>query len=243
MIDWLTVSAQIANFLILLALLNRFLYRPILANMAAREQHIQKRLNEAGQIQAKAERLIAAYQEKLNALEEERARLLAEARQAAETERQAWLEKARQEVEEKRRGWQRALEEEQAAWLHRLKTAVAEQVVDIARKALADLAGQELEEQLVASFLRQFAALPQEQRLRLESASKWTVVTRSPLPSATAERIGAELKRVWPNAAVRFEQRGDLLCGIALETDGWVFNWHLAAWLEELEHRLKEALS
>ena len=43
-VDWITVSAQIVNFLILVWLLKRFLYRPVLNAMNRREQRIHQRL-------------------------------------------------------------------------------------------------------------------------------------------------------------------------------------------------------
>ena len=46
-IDWLTVAAQIVNFLALVWLLQRFLYRPITEAMARREARIEARLAEA----------------------------------------------------------------------------------------------------------------------------------------------------------------------------------------------------
>ena len=46
-IDWLTVAAQIVNFLVLVWLLQRFLYRPITEAMARREERIESRLSEA----------------------------------------------------------------------------------------------------------------------------------------------------------------------------------------------------
>lgn len=243
MIDWLTVTAQIANFLILIALLTRFLYRPIIANMEARKQHIETRLHEAEQVQAKAERLIAAYRGKLTALEEDRTRLLVEARREAEAEREALLEKARLEVEEKRRQWQQALALEQAALLRELKTLVAEQVVELARKALRDLAGQELEERLIESFLQKLSALSDEQRrILVEGGDDWVVVTGFPLEPVVREQVLAALERLKPGVVVQFEQRDELVCGIALEAGGRVWRWNLAAYLDELEARLAQAL-
>ena len=46
-IDWLTVAAQIVNFLVLIWLLQRFLYRPITNAMARREARIEERLSDA----------------------------------------------------------------------------------------------------------------------------------------------------------------------------------------------------
>ena len=40
LIDWFTVGAQLLNFLILVCLMKRFLYQPVLDAIAAREQKI-----------------------------------------------------------------------------------------------------------------------------------------------------------------------------------------------------------
>ncbi len=237
-LDWLTVTAQIVNFLILLALLNRFLYRPILANMEARKQYIEQRLSEAGQIQAKAERLIATYREKLTALEEERAKVLAEAQQEAHSQRERLLEQARLEVEEKRQKWHQDWLKEQEILMAELKAVVAEQAVELARKALKELAGQDLEARLVETFLKQLQA----QNLT-ENAGEWTVVTGFSLDSSCALRLKEELLRLKPGIHLKFKQSDELICGIALETNGQIWRWNLAAYLDEVEARLRQELA
>ena len=54
-VDWITVAAQIANFLVLVWLLRRFLYRPILAGIDARERQIAARMAQAEKIREAAE--------------------------------------------------------------------------------------------------------------------------------------------------------------------------------------------
>jgi F-type H+-transporting ATPase subunit b len=47
LIDWFTVGAQVLNFLILVWLMKRFLYQPILDAIDAREQRIAAELANA----------------------------------------------------------------------------------------------------------------------------------------------------------------------------------------------------
>ncbi len=47
LINWFTVLAQIVNFLILVYLLKRFLYGPIIRAMQEREKKIARRLQDA----------------------------------------------------------------------------------------------------------------------------------------------------------------------------------------------------
>jgi len=53
-IDWLTVAAQIVNFLVLIWLLQRFLYKPITNAMRRREERIEDRLAEAKEAREEA---------------------------------------------------------------------------------------------------------------------------------------------------------------------------------------------
>ena len=55
LIDWFTVVAQVVNFLILVWLLKRFLYKPILDAIDAREKRIASELADADAKKAAAE--------------------------------------------------------------------------------------------------------------------------------------------------------------------------------------------
>jgi len=63
-IDWITVVAQIVNFLVLVWLLQRFLYGPITRAMKNREKRIENRLTEARQERNEAEDEAEAYRQK-----------------------------------------------------------------------------------------------------------------------------------------------------------------------------------
>src|ERR1035437_8882170 len=91
LIDWFTVIAQVINFLILVWLLKRFLYRPILDAIDAREKRIAKELAEANAKQERDE-----FRHKNEVFDQQRAALLSQATIAAKAERQRLLDEARQ---------------------------------------------------------------------------------------------------------------------------------------------------
>ena len=64
-IDWLTVSAQLINFLVLVWLLKRFLYRPVMDAMQRREQHIAARIGAAEQQEGLADQRERRYRDEL----------------------------------------------------------------------------------------------------------------------------------------------------------------------------------
>jgi F-type H+-transporting ATPase subunit b len=56
LIDWFTVGAQAINFIILVWLLKRFLYKPILDAVDAREKRVATELADADAKKAEAKR-------------------------------------------------------------------------------------------------------------------------------------------------------------------------------------------
>ncbi|MFL7807939.1 MAG: hypothetical protein AB8I80_04885, partial [Anaerolineae bacterium] len=139
-IDWLTVAAQIVNFLLLVWLLHHFLYGPVMAAMARREARIADRIRSARDREDAAERERERLHERMARLEDRRDAVLEQAREEAESEKQRLLDEARTELEDKREQWRQQLRDEQNAFLAQLRRNTAEAFTDLARKTLGDLA-------------------------------------------------------------------------------------------------------
>lgn len=103
-IDWITVIAQIVNFLILAWLLKRFLYQPVINAMDQREQLVMQRLTEAEQREQLADQKALQFEQQKSELEQQQQTLIADAREQAEVQKQKMLEAARDEVNSNRCG-------------------------------------------------------------------------------------------------------------------------------------------
>lgn len=95
LIDWFTVGAQAVNFLILVWLMKRFLYKPILDAIDAREKRNAKELADADATQSEAVKERDTFQKKNNEFDQQRATLLSKATDEAKAERQRLLDEAR----------------------------------------------------------------------------------------------------------------------------------------------------
>ncbi len=141
-------------FLLLLGVLLKFAFPPILGYAAAREARIQKQLDEARAQREEAERLLAEQREQLTQARVEAQQVIAEGRQAAERVRQELLEKARQEQQE--------LVERARAEIVREREQAVEQVrreaVELAIAAAARLVGAkvdaETDRRIVSEYLQ-----------------------------------------------------------------------------------------
>lgn len=98
-LSWATVMFQIANFLVLVVLLNRFLFQPVMRRVAQRKAEKERLLQELTQEREEAARLRAEWEARLARAEEEAAALVTRVQEQAEAERAALLQETRAEVE------------------------------------------------------------------------------------------------------------------------------------------------
>ena len=91
LIDWFTVIAQIINFLILMWLLKRFLYKPILQAVDARDKKIKAQLQEAEQKMQQATTERKTYEQKNAEFDQQRQAMLKTATDEVMGKRKALL--------------------------------------------------------------------------------------------------------------------------------------------------------
>jgi F-type H+-transporting ATPase subunit b len=243
-LDWFTMVAQIANFLILVALLKRFLYGPIIRAMDAREAHIATRVQAAGNQLLEAECQAAHYNEQLQTLNQTREAILHQAEEDAESQRQRLLDQARQDVQQLQVRWRQTLQQEQISWLQELRRQAGLQVVTVARHAVEDLAHAELERIIMQVFLERLRALDDEARHAFTAASGGEspveVMIRSafPVPIEMQQTLlQAVREHLADNAQVQFATVPALICGIELQAKGQQLAWHMAHYMDRLEEQ------
>src|SRR5271170_3549593 len=96
LIDWFTVGAQALNFAVLVWLLKRFLYKPILDAVDAREARITAELADADAKKAEAQKERSEFEHKNQQFDQQRAALLSKATEEAKAERRRLIDDARQ---------------------------------------------------------------------------------------------------------------------------------------------------
>lgn len=244
-IDWLTVIAQIVNFLILVYLLKRFLYQPVIQAMDRREQRIAERLEQAEQREQTAAEEASRLKEQQDELSQRRDELITEAEEKAEERKRALLSEAREAVAQTRRQWEQQSEKEKEAFLRDLRTQVAELFPTLARQALSGLANAELEEQILHSFIARLASLDEESRAALAPVDgPVRIRTSFELGSTERSRLTRAVhEHVTPDAEIDYDVSSELLCGIDLAAGGRRLSWSLADYLDQLTGRIEAAIT
>lgn len=248
-IDWFTVGAQTLNFLILVWLLKRFLYQPILDAIDAREKRIAQALADAEAQKAQARQQSDSFQQKSLAFDQERAALLQQATLDASAERQRLLADARLAADALRTQRQDALQREQQSLQADIQRRTRDEVFAIARKTLADLAGTTLEARMAEVFVQRLHGLAGAEKQALATAlhsGPGPVRVRSAfaLPPAQQSAIQQALQAAFASDAVlRFELAPEVVSGIELSVQGQKLAWSIADYLGGLEKSIDALLA
>ena len=246
--DWFTVVAQLVNFLILVWLMKRFLYKPILDAIDAREQLIAKKLAEAETQRTEAEQERETLRQKNDTFDEQRDELMQRTENEAEEERRRLLDATRQAADNLRTKRQEALISEQQSLHDEITRRTRDEVFAITRKTLGDLAGATLEERIIDVFSRRLRELDRGMKEDLTTAIS---TSSSPVFVRSAFVLSSEQQAVIHNALketfavdpqVHFETSPEVISGIELTANGRKVAWSIEHYLVSLQKSVSELL-
>lgn len=234
-IDWVTVVAQVANFLLLLWLLRRFLYRPILEGIDQREAEIARRMAAAEEARAEAQsaeaRFLAQYEQSVAEQDDRVAHALA----ATEGARAQLMQHAREQLEQERSEWQRHLERERREFMADLQEAAALVLSQLARRALRDLADETLEAGIVRHIGRRLEPMADELVAAAGASRQATVTSREALAAPLQDGLQADLAALFPGIRVRFSVDAGQSPGVVLQIGGARVEWTIDSYMDEFE--------
>lgn len=247
-IDWITVAAQIANFLLLVWLLQRFLYRPITRAMTRREEEIEKRLTEAKKARQEAEHEAETLRGKQADLEDEKDQILDDAKQEAESLRKRLETDIREDMEDRRETWRNHLEEERAIFASTLQRQAGHQVIAITEQMLQEYARTDLAGELANGFIARLEDLEDDKRDKLAKVAEKSrdpaiVETSVALKPGARKQITRAVHEVLKTKTdVQYRQDEDLVLGVRLTIGEQTLEWSAARHLKRLEGALDEAI-
>ena len=248
LIDWFTVAAQVLNFIILVWLMKRFLYQPVLDAIAAREQKIAAELAEAAVSRGEAQKQQDEFRQKNKVFDEQRAGLLHQARDAANAERERLQTEARNAADAASATLARTLRSDAQHLRADMTRHTQEQVFDISRRVLGDLASVSLEQQACEVFLQHLRAIDGDARATLGAALKAASASEPALlrsafalPPAQQTAIQSALDASFePPISLKFETAPELVSGIELSAQGQKLAWSISDYLAALSSGLQE---
>jgi len=246
-IEWITVAAQLINFLVLVWLLNRFLFRPVLEVMTRREAMIDQELQAASERMTEAESIRQQHQSAINKLESEKTAILATATENAETEEKRLLDNARIDVDKRHDTWLASLETEKRELTDRFRQSIGSATCSVSDTMLRRISNRSLTEQMVDSFIDQLDALDPAAKAKLAAGngklSQITIMSAEPLDSNIRRSLTRSVhQELEIDSDIDYQVNEQLIAGLKLTGNGFDLNWHLSDMLKTVDGELSSAL-
>jgi len=239
-IDWITVIAQIGNFLLLVWLLRRFLYRPILRGIDAREAEIARRLDQAERARIDAERAKQTHLDRQSSWQDaqaaEQARLMAEAQRQGD----ALLRRAQEQSAAERQALREDLARERAEFFAQLELQAAQSLAELLRRALHDLAGLDLEQALLQHGLQRLKARADALRPQVGSGAKATLTTQQPIARDAQPALLLGLRALFPDLDWSLQDNPAQSPGLRIQIGSLLLDWTLDGYVDELQQLMEE---
>ena len=197
LIDWFTLGAQVLNFLILVWLMKRFLYKPILHAIDAREKRIANELADADAKKAEAQKERDELQHKNEEFDQQRVALLNTATDEAKIERERLLDEARKAADALSAKRQESLRNDAHNLNQAIRRRTQQEVFAIARKTLAELASTSLEERTAEVFIRRLREMNSQAK---DAFAKSLKMSSDPALVRSAFDLSAEQRAAIQNA-------------------------------------------
>ncbi len=249
LIDWFTVAAQAINFLVLVWLMKRFLYGPILHAIDEREKKIAAELADADAKRSEAKQERDDFARKNSELDKERADLISKATSEAETLKERLIQEARQAADELSAKRQNSVKTEARNLNQALIHRTQQEVFSIARKTLTDLAGASLEERVSEAFIQRLRNMDSSAKAELgealtSAADPAVIRSAFPLPDEQCKAIQQAINETFvADVHTRFETASGIISGIELTAGGKKLAWSIADYLTSLETGINELLN
>ncbi len=248
-IDWWTFIAQIINLVILLFLLRRFLYLPVLKAVEARQKLIKGELKKAADAHREAERISADYQKQIKKIESRRQEILQQTQIEAENLRSKLTAAAEEQYKKSQAEWQRRLVAEQKTLNAAIQQLIVEHFIGFSNKALRQMADISLNNLVIERFMHELQSLSAARQKQLAADFKHkkvlTVQTAPELEAQQQQKVGEFLLRqlqLPPTTRIDFTLNPDLICGIAVQSEEQAISWNLADYLQEFKQKMSKEM-
>jgi F-type H+-transporting ATPase subunit b len=256
LIDWFTVIAQAINFIVLILLLKKFLYGPVIRAVDAREKKISDQLGDANLKKELAEKEHQEFLEKNRDFNKKYNEMMGGAIKEAADRKSELLEKARVESVVLRERMIESFESEKKSLAGDIMEKTQNEVFSITRKVLKDLSSLTLENQIIEMFIQRLTDLDENELKNITAAvpvgeRTFLVNTTFEIPESFRNRIENVIRnmvsgmiedRRKSGVKVEFGKLPGLIGGIEIISGGYKIAWSISDYIGSMEKHVSELL-
>ena len=248
--DLVTFIAQIVNLFVLVWLLKRFLYRPILEVIEKRQQEIRDKVQIAEDVRLQSEKERKKWEKEKSDYEAEHQKELSQIAQELEEKRKAGLEEIKSSLQRQRLKMQNDLLAEMTAFHTEIGDFVAKDFMRLSEQALKELSECCPLEQAVNLFLKNLRKLDKSKIKKINIILKKQRVifinSSNTLTKKQVQEITKTIKKILllpAKCRINFVVVPELILGLEMRTGDVSVDWSLKSYLDTLNTNLDATLA
>lgn len=248
-LNWSTVFFQIINFLVIVWILKKYLFTPVLSSMEKREKAIQSRLKEAEESRILAEKEKKKLGIKIAEVEKSKSDVISEVLKKSEREQEVLIKALNKELQDKKVAFDKRLVDEREALRSSIKDIAGDVIVNTVSSALTDLANEKIQAVILDNFIEKLGRGELEKSTLLKdfyNKSKHIEVNTSFSIGKTDEvKIKKSLSLLIGKdvSSVDFKIDKSILCGIEVVCDSLLISFGMDTYIKELRTNLDNAIA
>ncbi|MDO4161920.1 MAG: F0F1 ATP synthase subunit delta [Pseudomonadota bacterium] len=239
-IDFFTFFAQMFNLLLLLYLLRRFLYLPVLKAVEERQKFIERELKKAASSHKQALQLEEECRQKMAEIEVQKQEILSRTRSEAQELAEKLTKEAQHQFVVAQKQWKQRLQNEQQTFERAVQALLTEHFKSFAVSALKQMAGVSLNDLMLAKLQEKIKNLPQRKKQEFAAAYQLKkhieIVSAPKLQPQQRRQVTAFLQEQFElpvETKFKFVTDEKLVCGVAIQAEDQLIEWNFAAFLTE----------
>ncbi|MFD1389536.1 F0F1 ATP synthase subunit B [Alkalibacillus flavidus] len=146
---------QLIMFIILLALITKFAWRPLMNVMQEREEHVANEIDTAEKNRQEAERLMQEAQDELQGTRQNAQKIIEDAKETAKSEQNTMIAEAKEEAQRIKDNARQEIEQEKERAVQALQEQVGTLSVQIASKVIEKELTVDEQEKLINEYLEE----------------------------------------------------------------------------------------
>lgn len=245
-----TFLAQIVNLFLLIWILKRFLYRPVLAIIEKRRQKIIHELQDAESQLAHAEQTQNALTKLKEDFERHRQKRLDDLESEIHQRHTQMMQELDNDFKNRQQKLQNELDTNWTTAENTIHQMIGREFISLAHKILAEWSHQSPVDQMLLLFekkIKGMAASKKKQIQNLLKQQKSIQITTSGTLNKTQQNALKNIlhKNFALPEKIRFQyrKRSDLILGLEIRIGDFLLDWSLETYLDEMNQHLKQGIA
>lgn len=229
-INFTTFILEIINFLVLIWLLKRFFYQPVLNIVEKRQKNIQNSLKEAEEQKQKAKELERQYSSRLDDWQQEKSEKWAELRKEMDHEREKRLNAVQEEIKKAQDKADFLIDQKQQALDKQAHELAIKNASIFMRNLLKDFASAELTSRMLQKAIKDLNNLPSQKLSQLKNAAESQNQVDVYSAHELAQQDKTDLEQAFKtllgekNYNWQYQTDASLIAGVHIQFGPWVMN-------------------